>query len=375
MSTALVSTPFTLAPPYHPTTFLDRGVAVPFTTPLLAGTRVRPGAREGLDLLVPNPSGGRGHYVLPWSAVDQICRPTLHDRRLQDRVVSVRGVTPAAIRRAAQEVAAEGFAGREAKAAVQRMQACRNETRLLVNFQLLLALVRHAEPAGLEAIPPEKERPADLERRARRAVARVAPRLNLEAAHVAATLEELAALFAGIGIGAESSRAPMPNLLSRLLALRHDMEIWAARAEDESGRMAELLRSGADLTAQCTAATLTEARGLAANPLELLVRWRSDPETVASKVARPEWLLDGWETISLLWQDASGPAAQRAALGEMAHLVPIIPKEAGDWVGQSIAADSAMVFRRMVELNYDWRTGAHMLDLIVRNEHLRALAA
>ena len=28
--------------PYHPTTFLERGVAVLFTTPMLAGTRARP---------------------------------------------------------------------------------------------------------------------------------------------------------------------------------------------------------------------------------------------------------------------------------------------------------------------------------------------
>src|ERR1700712_5461419 len=52
--------------PYHPTTFLERGVAVPFTTPMLAGTRARPAEKQGLELVIPNPSGGRGVYIMAW---------------------------------------------------------------------------------------------------------------------------------------------------------------------------------------------------------------------------------------------------------------------------------------------------------------------
>ena len=54
---------------YLPATFLERGVAVPFTTPMLAGTRARPSERGGTELLVPNPSGGTGVYILPWGSL------------------------------------------------------------------------------------------------------------------------------------------------------------------------------------------------------------------------------------------------------------------------------------------------------------------
>ncbi|MBU6498939.1 MAG: hypothetical protein KGQ40_10460, partial [Rhodospirillales bacterium] len=54
---------------FLPSTFLERGVAVPFTTPQLAGARARPGTRVPLELVVPNPSGGRGHYILPWDGL------------------------------------------------------------------------------------------------------------------------------------------------------------------------------------------------------------------------------------------------------------------------------------------------------------------
>src|ERR1700679_4215228 len=87
---------------HHPTTFLERGVAVPFTTPMLLGARARPSDRGGIELIVPNPSGARGFYIVPWSGVCRLCRPTVHDPRLYQRIAEREGVTPSSIRVAAQ---------------------------------------------------------------------------------------------------------------------------------------------------------------------------------------------------------------------------------------------------------------------------------
>src|SRR6516165_10382513 len=99
---------------YHPATFLERGVAIPFTTPLLYGTRARPSERHGTELIVPNPSGGRGVYVLSWGAVSQLCQPTLHDQIFNERIAGLVAVTPTAIRRVARDIAMEGLAGEAA---------------------------------------------------------------------------------------------------------------------------------------------------------------------------------------------------------------------------------------------------------------------
>ena len=91
--------------PYHPTTFLERGVSIPFTTPMLGGARARPGGRPGngqaLELIVPNPSGGRGVYIMPWQSITTLCRPTLHDKVFNTRIGGLAAVTPAVIRRIA----------------------------------------------------------------------------------------------------------------------------------------------------------------------------------------------------------------------------------------------------------------------------------
>ena len=98
--------------PYHPTTFLERGVAVPFTTPRLGGTRARPAKKHLVELVVPNLSGGRGVYVMPWTSLTALCRPTLHDKVFSQRIASITNVTPATIRRVARQIAAEGLAER-----------------------------------------------------------------------------------------------------------------------------------------------------------------------------------------------------------------------------------------------------------------------
>jgi hypothetical protein len=71
---------------FLPATFLERGVAVPFTTPQLNGARARPGERRPLELIIPNPSGGRGVYILPLEGIHDFCTLTINDRRLADGI-------------------------------------------------------------------------------------------------------------------------------------------------------------------------------------------------------------------------------------------------------------------------------------------------
>jgi hypothetical protein len=104
----------------------------------------------------------------------------------------------------------------------------------------------------------------------------------------------------------------------------------------------------------------------------LLRGWAADPEAIRWLAGRPEWLLDGWEQICLIWGYAQDDATRRVALAEMVQLVPVLPREVKDWTDIAPDIDIAVRLRRMVRLNEDWRTGATVFDLIARNEHLRA---
>ena len=82
-----------------PRTFLEWGVAVPFTTPLLSSGRVRPGRRGRPEMLMPNPSGGRGLYVFDLAAAPEVTSLTLHDRLLVERLLALSATkVPAPVR-------------------------------------------------------------------------------------------------------------------------------------------------------------------------------------------------------------------------------------------------------------------------------------
>ena len=360
---------------YHPGTFLERGAAVPFTTPYLAGARARPGPRAGLEFTVPNPSGGRGIYILPWDGVFALCRPTVHDCRLISAVAAMRAVTPTSIRIAARQIAAEGLAGRAALAAAREAMAAAEKSRLLANFDLLLDLVRQTEAVDGGPVPPEQEGAADLERRARRAVARIAPQLGRSPEHIATCLEELAGLFAAVGVGRHADSACIPRAVAGLGRLRDDMMQWARSRMDESCGDAQRIAGSAEVTLDCMRVVMAEVQRARHDIVGLLRVWLGQPDTLVATVTRPEWMMDGWERICLLWEAAEEALGRDATLGEMAGLVPDMPKEAADWVGMEIPGITEASFnRRKVTLMEDWRTGATMIDMIARNEHLRALS-
>ncbi|HEX3995060.1 MAG TPA: hypothetical protein VHX39_28125, partial [Acetobacteraceae bacterium] len=73
-------------------------MALPFTTPQLGGARVRLSHNRGVELIVRNLAGGRGVYVMPLTAMSALCRPTLFDKVVCNRVAFLETVTPATVR-------------------------------------------------------------------------------------------------------------------------------------------------------------------------------------------------------------------------------------------------------------------------------------
>ena len=359
----------------HPATFLERGVAVPFTSPVLAGTRVRPGARAGPELIIPNPSGARGAYILPWSSLAEFCQPTVHDTQLTRKVAALRVVTPTSIREVARRVAAEGLAGQDAQRAAAAAVNSDQQAKLSTNFGLLLLLVRQAEPVGDAALAAERKQPDHLQARAKRAIARVAPRLGMRPDVVADTLEELAAVLAPIGINGDTLTASQPGKLEDLRILQTELASWDGHASEEEAALAALVARLAAITVRGADRALAEARAEIEDLPGLIARWHAGGGTLAPLFARPEWLLDGWEQVCLLWRADSSDAGRRRALAEISHMVPVLPTEAGHWTGVEVEASELPRLRRTVLLGEDWRTGVALMDLILRNEQFRALGA
>lgn len=355
---------------YYPATFRERGLAIPFTTPQLAGARVRPGERTRLEMLVPNPAGGRGIYIIAASDIHGLCRPTLHDLRLIELIGERHAATPSAIRAIALEVAEIGLAGRSAATVAQECRQATARAILEANFEMLLILLRQVDPQfimGAGGGDPG----AELERRAKAAVATLAPMLGLPAPEVARLLEDLAAIYVPLGVGGGRGRAPVPLLIAAITELRTEATIWWQTQPDDGGTEAGMLAMTADLTLSCARQTLADAHALTADLPQLLRRWHADRDEVSHILARPEWLVDGWDRIVALWRTARAGANRRDIMAEIVLMLPVIPKEVGDWLSVGLGMqDELLRHRRKIVLYEDWRTGASLLDIAERNEHL-----
>jgi hypothetical protein len=365
--------PLPLLETHHPTTFIERGVSVPFTTPLLLGARVRPSHRHNIEVIVPNPSGGRGVYIAPWSGISAMCRPTVHDTRLFQLIAERHGITPASIRAAAQIVAAQGLAGREAAAAAALAQATDQRDRVTTLIALLVAMVQQIDPSRAVA-PPPLNTPRDIESYAAHAATLLAPRLDRSTAAIFTDLEHLAQVFAAVGLEGQDPPARVCRLLAEIRRFRTDAAGWASETADRSGVQARLAVAVADVAIGSTEAILADEWAGAKDIIGLLAAWAAAPHEVARRLTHVEWLVDGWEQICLIWRIASSKAARRVALAEIALLMPILPKEAAVWLKGRV--DIELVDKRTLSIRAgaDWRTGMQF-DRTARNEALRALAA
>ncbi len=359
--------------PDHPATYRERGVAVPFTTPKLAGGRVRDSGRDGLELVVPNPSGGRGVYVVALSKVRERYRPTVHDVLLLQRIAGLTELHPTSVRGAAQTLAFEGFAGPKAREAAEIAARVDQSQAAAAEFLLLKALVDRVEPG--EGPITSFAQAAELERRGREVLGRIGRISGRSGTDLGQALAALAMAFTPIGVAAEDARSRVSRLIDRVQDTRESMEDFSKSTEGSNGNyLGRSVTDAMDVVVPCARGLLRASRGLLADPVTLLSRWIADRPRVSSLIGRAEWVLDGWEQICLVWQAAPDHQRRWAALLEMVQLVPFLPRETIEWSQRPLPVEALAPAVRIACQSDDWRSGATGIALTARNEAIRGLA-
>jgi hypothetical protein len=362
--------PFLPAQPYRPATFQERGVAVPFTTPILAGVRVRHGQRNEIELVIPNPSGGHGVYIMSCGSLRSLCRLTVHDSRLNQRIAELPRVAPATVRQAVLDVAAQGLAGRPAmEAAIAAVEKDR-QVRAVTHFLLLGALAGQVAPKEFGGTNWRSHPSPEIEQQARRSIAQAASKVGLSTARIFAAIEALAEEFSGIGVAGQPEPGRVLRQIGHLAALREQLADWMLEHCDDTH--IELADTVAEAARQVIAAAdpmLVAANGMTQDMVSLVHTWIRSPQRVRETASRAEWLLDGWEQICRMWQASEDPDQQWATMSEMVQLLPVQPREIADWS----AAGAPLAERPHQAMRFDAvrRTETAALNLTARNERLR----
>lgn len=361
---------------WQPATFLERGVTVPFTTPLVAMARLRPTDGRMPELIVANPSGADGSYVFPLRALPDFTTPSVHDRLLLELLLDLPTVSPISIRRAVRSAAETGAAGREA-AKSARMAAEREEhEQVLTNLLLITTLLRQA---GFTDVDWRRLNLADRATRAttREYLSRHETALQLKPDAMLALVEELSAVVAPVGVDAAGFKSAHEVTVERLEALIESLRDWGKGEALDQAKGVELIARCAEFTLVKARDALGRVRRRTEDAVTLLVAWRDRDRALLRELTLADWLLDGWAEITALWASVENEDrdTQRVMLARIESLVPVMPKEALTADDSEGGPQRQLTQRRWVRLNEDWRSGALMLDEATRVEQAKGLAA
>jgi hypothetical protein len=367
------STPF-LVESHHPATFRSRGVVAPFTTPLLTGTRVRESKSSGIELVVPNPSGGRGVYILDWGGVRALGGPTVHDSVLFRQLAKIGRLDPCSMRDAALIVAKDGLAGRDGVATAKRCLARDAAHRLQAHFLLMIALIEQVSPTSMK-IKSLADHAATVERQGSLTLQQIAPQIGRSPADLADALAAMGDAFAPVGVAPESTDSRIAALLARMEYAHESLSDWLHRdPQNDAGGFGRAVAAAMQTAINYGYSLMVSTRTALADPLGLLKRWVKDPEDVIGLAGRPSWVLDGWEWICLLWLIAQDDQTRHRALVEMAQLVPVLPGETSAWNDTPPPPEALRTPFRVTSRDDAWRSGGTAFALIGRNETVRAMS-
>ncbi len=363
-----------IAEEFVPSTFAERGVAVPFTTPLLSQARLRLDRNEKFEFLLPNFTGGRGVYVMPWKSLPSVMTITLHDRLLFEEIEAVPTHTPDTIRTAVLKVQAMGVAGPDAAAAAEKAMAEDSQYLVLTQFVLVTELLKLVGITAQDLMKPgtTAEQAVKL---ARQSLGKVAALVKIAPDDLSNRVERLGTALAPFGLPQAGQPGRLRTLLTRLEAFESTVSHWA---ETDVSDVAVLARYVAE-TAKFTLGLARDRRAkldtLCAQPKQVIHEEARFMAAIGEHVGKLSWLMDGWDFIVAMWDQARTKPleTQQTAMSEISRLVPIIPKEETSWSAEGFDPEALeKIQRRWVRMNEDWRTGAFDMEATMRIEQIKA---
>jgi len=360
---------------FWPTTFEERGVVAPFTTPMLSFARVRSDGNEGLEILIPGMSGSTGIYVIAWGGVPELFRMSVHDRALHERIADAKASTPRGMRRCAQEIAMSGLAGTDAVEAARKAYELEENERLLVNYFLISATVDALSASGAKLTLTDITTGAG-KKKVRGILSEIAGTLGVSAEQMYADLEVWSDLIAPVGLPHMPQETQLRDLLKRLERFRMIMSEWGRRTNADTDGLSTLTAEVARLTIDISYDILWTIDDFAKEVGPTLQKWRDKEGELRTLLDRISWILDGWEHVIAVWEEAAdGPIWEQAdALNEIVRMLPLVPKKEIEALKGKAWGQLENALRTHVKALQGWQSGETDLELALRIEKNRAAA-
>ncbi len=351
---------------YEPSTFLERGTVVPFTTISLAQCRVRLDERERLEVILPGFSGSKGVYVTAWSSLPDITTLSVHDRTLTETVAEEKAITPTDIRRCWLELATTGIGGQSLAEKAREELVTAAEVQVATRVMLLLDSIRRS---GAEIGPELVARIGhpDGENEVRALLAGTAKRIDRDVATVDANIEELAAMLGTLGLRSLPTPGRLRDLHFRMQEFSHAIDNWSRTTVSDAAHIGRFSAMSAEHSADIAGRSIAQVDGLLSDPVTLMEDWETGCAALRSELLRIAWLLDGWDYVMRIWEDA---VAERmpidVAVSEIGRVVPIVPAREVQDASARKSVELFREYRSRVRIFEDWLSGDLDEEMIAR---------
>jgi hypothetical protein len=362
-------------PPAAPRVVVAAGVLVEFTTPILAGSRVRLSDANTLEVVISG-IGGSGQFVVPLDHLDKAVTLTVHDRALCGEIMKRNAHAPEEVRRIVLAVAEMGLGGRKAAQAARQAMADEQTECLMTTACLLRRLVAQggkAAPAAARALLACAGAGADACRELVAAAARAAHTCG---DGVYAAIEEWGAIVAPVGVPDMPVESRMRRLSRQLLGLASELRDWA---EDDVSPIAANARELAQQVERIAARAVTQVAAIdapAAAMLQTLPAWRRVAPELRKAVDSLAWILNGWATNLGYWREAA-----HVSRDDQIQIVAMMfamtcqhrePMPANRWRGDDLRALQRDA--QNAQLHKDWKTGPIDFNAVHRLELAKQVA-
>lgn len=358
---------------YWPATFEERGVVVPFTTPMLAFARARADGNGGLEVIVPGLSGGSGVYIIGWSGVREVFRMTVHDRAFHDMIETRKAATPREMRRCAHEIALTGLSGPDGIDAAEKAIEQEDNERLLTNYYLVNSVVKSLASSDVKLSVTELSSPTG-QKKVRGMMAGIASDLNISSERLYADIERWSDMIAPVGIASMPHECRLRRLLTRLKAFRMNVTAWGRNSNADPDGLAFLTADVALLTLDIGQTLMGEVDDHANDLKQALAKWATVGKEIDDRMTRLSWLLDGWEHVLGLWDSViEAPIYEQVeALEEIVRMLPLVPTKELEGQKSKAWGDLENAMRKFVKPLQNWQSGDTDIELQLRIERRRA---
>ncbi|MBL8838564.1 MAG: hypothetical protein JNL66_20095 [Alphaproteobacteria bacterium] len=356
--------------------YQSEGVAVDFTTPILANARIRPSDGDKLEVILSDLGGGRGHYVIPLRHLEKAVTMTVHDHTLCEEVLHRNASSPDDIRRAILTVAKMGLAGQKAaKHARQTIDDEQNE-RMLTTVCLVRLAITYGDAGAVRAPPTLNDLATDIARgQVKVELAKVARTARLSTDAVYNLLEEWGGIIASVGVPDMPIECRLRRLGRQVFELASQLRQWADEEISHVGDRARAVADHAVRVGRDAEKRLAALDTFTDTIVETVCRWKESNLEIRAAMDALAWTLNGWEGNLRRWREAAqiSREEQQRVVSAILATRPI-RADAAQFDGANDPAHPARKGSRKVQAYQDWKTGQIDYDAVRRLEALREQA-